>query len=232
MAASWWLLVPGVALLLGDGGTLPPGFVVTKTDAGTTATEVYKPREGDLIFYDDKSQVWTALFALAGTGPPLHMGIMVKKPDGTPAILEAGPDDSLWVELLDAGNRLHQFHRQFHGVVTIRRCKKELTRAQSNSLTRFALAQPGKRYAALRLLAQGTQFRSRGLLEPWLGKTELERDAWICSELAVAAGTVAGLFDPKVVRANVTYPRDLVDDKRYDLSAGWDELVEWWPERP
>ncbi len=38
----------------------------------------YVPREGDLVFYDDHNPTWTGLFALAGTGPPLHMGIVVK----------------------------------------------------------------------------------------------------------------------------------------------------------
>jgi hypothetical protein len=187
----------------------------------------YVPREGDLIFYDEHSWVWTALFFLAGTGPPLHMGIVVKKPNGGLAVLEAGPDDTIWVRLLDLEGRLRQFHRDYGGTITIRRCKVKLSRKKSAALTRFAQAQKGKRYAIFRLLLQGTRFRARGLLEPLLAKTYLDRDAWLCSELAVAAGTVAGLFDPRVVKANVTYPRDLVDNRRHNLKAVWHDAVEW-----
>ena len=49
---------------------------------------------------------------------------------------------------------------------------------------------------------------------------------------AVAAGTVAKLFDPKVVPSNVPYPRDLVDNARYDLSATWHDAAVWLPRRP
>jgi hypothetical protein len=152
-----------------------------------------------LIFFDDHSLAWTAVFGLAGSGPPLHMGIVVKKPDGALAVLEAGPDDTLWVELRDAVPRLYQFHRDYHGKILIRRCKVALTSEKSAALTRFAQAQVGKRYAILRLLSQGTPLRIRGPLEPFLAKTDLHQETWICSELAVAAGTVAGLFDPRVV---------------------------------
>ena len=173
------------------------------------------------------------LFAYAGTGPPLHMGIVVKKSDGTLAILEAGPDDTIHVALLDLEKRLPQFAADFKGTISIRRCKKALTKEQSQALTKFAEDQDGKRYAIGRLLLQGTSFRSRGpVRELILGKTYLDRDSWICSELAVAAGTLVKLFDPKVVFANVAYPRDLVDNERYDLSANWHDAALWLAERP
>src|ERR1043166_4022876 len=122
----------------------------------------YAPREGDLIFYDDRNLMWMVLFAYAGTGPPLHMGMVVKKTDGTLAILEAGPDDTVWVKLLDLDKRLQQFNDDFKGTIQIRRCKKELTAEQSKELTKYAAAQDGTRHAGGRLLLQGTSFRSRG----------------------------------------------------------------------
>jgi hypothetical protein len=192
--------------------------------------EPYLPREGDLVFYDDRSVVWTPLFAMAGTGPPLHMGMVVRKSGGGLAVLEAGPDDSVWVKLLDLRPRLKQFHADFpKGDITIRRCKVPLTRTQSAALTKFAHAQNGKRYAVLRLLAQGTSIRARGPLEPLLAKTDLERDSWMCSELSVACGSVAGLLDGNQIRANATYPRDLVDNERHDLGAVWEDAAVWWP---
>lgn len=214
----------------------PAGYLLVKPDGVRTAEIAtvipYEPREGDLIFYDDHSRVWTALFKAAGTGPPLHMGIVVRKPGGTLAVLEAGPDDTVWVDLRDLIPRLHQFVNDFNGDITIRRCKEPLDRFQSEALTRFAQAQNGKRYAVVRLLAQGTPLRSRGALEPWLGKTQTDRSAWICSEISVAGATVAGLVGADEVHSNVAYPRDLVDNRRYDLSVAWYDAAAWRPVRP
>jgi hypothetical protein len=224
-------LIPAVLLLASDGtAPNPAGYLLVKQQSEPCIA--YEPREGDLIFYDDHSKIWTALFALAGTGPPLHMGLVVRKTNGTLAVLEAGPDDTVWVELRDVIPRLHQFHADFNGTITIRRSRAPLNRFQSHALTRFANAQNGKRYAVLWLLAQGTPLRSRGTLEPWLGRTSTDRDSWICSELAVAAATVVGLIDPKIVHSNVAYPRDLVDNQRYDLSGSWHDPAEWRPTAP
>jgi hypothetical protein len=233
MPTPLWSVAVGFSLLVAQPSTPTVGYLHRKLSPTTHRRHVvpYRPREGDLVFYDDHNRTWTALFALAGTGPPLHMGIVVKKPGGVLAVLEAGPDDSVWVKVLDLRPRLRQFRRDFHGTITIRRCKVRLSRQQSAALTRFAMAQEGKRYAALRLLAQGTPLRVRGPLEPLLGQTHMDRDAWICSELAVAAGTVVGLFDPKVVRSNATYPRDLIDNRRFDLRAAWDDPAQWQPLR-
>jgi len=206
-----------------------------KNDKGGLEQEVlaYEPREGDLIFYDDHNAVWSALFAYAGAGSPLHMGIVVKKPDGKLAVLEAGPDDSVRVKLLDIDKRLPQFQEDFKGLIRIRRCRKMLAEEDSKALTKFAVAQDGKGYAVGRLLLQGTPFRERGPKDDMAkGKTILDRDRWICSELAVAAGTVAKLFDPKVVHSTVAYPRDLVDNARYDLSGSWHDAAVWRPIRP
>jgi len=228
MICSVWLFLCHPCFVQGDLKSNTIGLLrVAKSDEPKQIIP-YHPREGDLIFYDDKSLVWTALFLWAGTGPPLHMGIVVKKSDGTLAVLEAGPDDTTRVAILDVATRLPQFDRDFKGSkVTIRRCRKELTKEQSAALTKFAEAQDGKRYAVLRLLLQGTCLRSRGpIRELFLGETVLDRSSWICSELSVAAGTVAGLF-PKSVKANVTYPLDLVDNRRHDLSRIWQDAAPW-----
>ena len=222
----------GLFLLFGDGAVpLTGALAVPPARKGAEPSVVpYLPRAGDLVFFDDRSPVWLPLFALAGTGPPLHMGIVVKKADGKFAILEAGPDDTIWVALLDLGPRLKQFHNDFPaGSIAIRRCKTSLTRDKSAALTKFAEAQKGKRYAVLRLLSQGTKFRVRGPLEPLLAGTELDRSSWTCAELAVAAGTVVELFDPKQVKANVAYPRDLVNNRQHDLSVIWEDAARWQP---
>jgi hypothetical protein len=224
-------LVCSAALLGGGDKDAPSGYLHGGKSGEDKKFVSYEPREGDLIFYDDKSIFWTALFVWAGSGPPLHIGIVVKKVDGTLAVLEAGPDDSVHVDLLDLAKRLPQFDKDFRGTITIRRCKKELTKPQSEALTKFAMEQQGKRYAILRLLLQGTNFSCRGpIRELFLADTVLDRSSWICSELSVAAGTVAELF-PKTVKANVTYPRDIVDNRRHDLSRIWHDAAVWSAEK-
>ncbi len=217
------------ASLAPGGSRLPASGYLLPAESSPRTAEPYAPREGDLIFFDDHSPFWLLLFAWAGTGPPLHVGIVVKRYNGSLAVLEAGPDDSVWVTLQPVASRLEQFHRDFRGKVTIRRCRKELTPKQSRELTRFAEAQEGKRYAILRLLLQGTPFRCRGpFRELVLAGTVLDRWSWICSELVVAAGTVAELF-PATVKANVTYPLDLVNNRRHYLDRSWHEGETWWP---
>ena len=236
------IVIVSAAILLAaanDAGAFDnsSGFLKTEKKApnGKTESEVirYEPRQGDLVFFDDRNTAWTALFAYAGTGPPLHMGMVFKKTDGSLAVLEAGPDDTTRVSLLHLQKRLHQFHQHYSkGTIVIRRCKKELTAEQSAALTKFSQAQDGKRYAIGRLLLQGTSMRTRGpVREMLLGGTTVDRDSWICSELSVAAGTVAKLFDPKVVHSNVAYPLDLVNNARYDLSASWHDGALWLPKR-
>jgi len=225
-------LTPLTCLGFADSDPGHAGYLFPRSRPGAKAPAraglPYAAKEGDLIFYDDHSLIWTPLFVYAGTGPPLHVGIVVKKPDGKLAVLEAGPDDTIWVKLLDLGPRLHQFQKDFpSGTITIRRCKSDLTQEQSEALTQFAQEQDGKRYAVLRLLLQATRFRSRGpVRELFLAHTYLDRSSWICSELVVAAGTVAGLF-PTTVKANVTYPLDIVNNRRYDLSAVWHDARTW-----
>lgn len=217
-----------LSMFFGTPEQSPAGYLTRQIKGAdkTVRKEVipYVPREGDLIFYDDKSIFWNILFAYAGSGPPLHMGIVVKGADGKFQVLEAGPDDTLKVYLLELNSRL----KDFKGAVTIRRCKTKLSEEKSAALTKFAKEQEGKPYAVIRLLLQGTSFRSRGpVREMFLAGTYLDRWSWICSELSVAAGTVVGLFDPAVVRANVTYPRDIVDNQRFNLSKHWHDGETW-----
>src|SRR5947209_274450 len=122
MSAPLWSMAVGISFLCGPCPH-PAGYLFPQPAGQARQLRQqaipYVPGEGDLIFFDDHNPVWIALFALAGTGPPTHMGIVVRKPDGSPAVLEAGPDDTLWVKLQDAAPRLHQFDRDYRGTVTI-----------------------------------------------------------------------------------------------------------------
>src|SRR5262249_30916708 len=149
---------------------------------GGTAKEVlpYCPREGDIVFFDDQSKFWEFLYRIGHTAPPFHTGIVFKKPDGTYALLESGPDDTLYLCLSAVGRRLHTFEVVFRA----RRCKVALPPGQSATLTRFALAQEGKRYALWRLLLQGTPVKTRGgPLRLKLAKTHFDRRRWLCTEI-------------------------------------------------
>src|SRR5438093_9863604 len=127
MLSTACALVVSAVVLGGGDKAAPAGYLQIGKQGDAKQVMAYVPREGDLIFYDDKSLLWTALFLWAGSGPPLHMGIVVKKTDGTLAVLEAGPDDTVYVFLLDVAERLPQFAKDFRGTITIRCCKKELT---------------------------------------------------------------------------------------------------------
>lgn len=186
--------------------------------------ETYVPQAGDLVFFDDHKLLWRFLDALAFSGPPDHNGIVVRMPDGSHAILESAPDGDPYVELQDVVPRL----RCYKGTVWVRRLKCPLSAEQSARLTCFAFAQLGKRYARVRLALQITPFRARGPLRHHvLGHTFMNRHRWYCSEIVVAAGTAAGLFDPQRVPANITYPRDLFDNRFHDLSCVWHDARMW-----
>jgi hypothetical protein len=208
----------------------PYGYLWTyrPDEQGRTVRDVipYQPREGDWLFFDDMSAWWTFLYKIADTAPPFHAGIVVKKPDGELAVLEAGPDDTLHVYVLDIIPRLYQFE----GIIQVRRCKRELTPEESARLTAFAEKQKGKRYAVWRLLLQGTWCKTRGgPLRDKLAHTLFDRRRWLCAEIVVTASALVGLTDPKKVCGSATYPLDIIDNRRHDLSAVFHDYAYWAP---
>lgn len=207
-------------------GRLAPERRLENPPQSLAPSASYQPREGDLVFFDDHSWKWGVLYKLAGSDAPYHTGMVVKRPSGAWAILEAGPDDTRWCRVLDLSPRLHQFQ----GEILIRQVRTPLGPEQSAGLTKFAMEQDGKRYAVCRLLLQGTPFRCRMPLRRSLfGATHLDRSSWLCAELVVAAGTTVGLFQPTVHKANSIYPRDIIRDDHYDLSAVFHSAVQWQP---
>jgi hypothetical protein len=205
------------------------GYLLVRQPSGATHAEPYEPHAGDLVLFDDLKLKWHILYRLVGTEPPDHSGIVVRLPDGRAALLESGPDNGTRVCLTESASRLHQFQ----GILWVRRLRNPLPAEPCQRLTDFAIAQEGKRYATCRLLLQGTPFRCRGILRKrYFGKTYLDRCSWLCSELVVAAGTAAGLFDPALHPANAIYPRDIIDDETYDLSATWLPAAVWAAQPP
>ena len=188
--------------------------------------EPYRPQPGDMVHFDDHNKFMVRLYRCCGTAGPLHSGIVFRKADGSMAILEAGTNAVMKVFIFDLDERLHGFY----GTILIRRPKTPLSAEQSAHLTEFCAAQEGKPYAIGRLILQGTPLRPRNsLLSSYFGRTVLDRERWICSELVVAAATVAGVLDEEHYPANMMYPRDLCYDERFDLSPHYEPPAMWYP---
>ena len=122
----------------------PYGWLVkveaSKDGSRGTVARPYEPIVGDILFFDDLSPLWVKLYAIAGTGPPFHAGIVMTRRDGSLAALESGPDDTLHVYILELKSRLNDFK----GVIQVRQNKVAVTPEKSQELTDFAYKQVGK----------------------------------------------------------------------------------------
>jgi hypothetical protein len=197
--------------------------------------EPYLPQPGDIFLAWDRQLLARFFHKIAGADSLHHSGIIIELPDGQPAILEAGPHNTLRVRILDVFDHLHS-HEWGGDKVWIRRRCTPLTPEQSACLTHFALAQNGKRFAALRLVGQLTPFRSRGPLRTrWLGAPHGERRSYFCSELVAECCVVAGLLEASRTRPAATYPCDLFYgrshnpflDRHLDINDDWLPPARW-----
>jgi hypothetical protein len=192
------------------------------------AAEPYAAQPGDLIFFTYATPFVDDLLGWVGSCPlPEHCAIVIAKADGSPALLECAPErcSVTWpfTCILDPYKRF----QEYHGKIQVRRLKCPLTPEQSAALTEFALSQEGKPLAVLRWVTLMTPLRAHGPHSKWFGKTDLQRHAWFCSELTVAALAAAGLLDPQAYQANVVLPQDLFDDQVHDLSGTWSPPALW-----
>jgi hypothetical protein len=182
----------------------------------------------------DRSVFWTIGHNLALTGQPHHSGIVVRLPDGQMALLEAGPHDTLYVELVRVLPSLRAYESE--GWVWIRKRVNPLTCEESDRLTIFALDEAGKRFAVLRMAAQMTPFRTRGPVRTsYIGRPAGDRRSYFCSELVTEACVAAGLISADNARPSATFPRDLFMDRsrnaylncHFKLAPDWAPPARW-----
>jgi hypothetical protein len=194
----------------------------------------YQPQPGDIMMYTDSNVFWEITHDLALAFEPHGSGMVVRRPDGTLGTLEAGPNDTFYVRVLDTLPHLAELERK--GPVFIRQRKTPLTPEQSEALTAFAMRQEWKRFALIRLGGQLTPLRSRGPLRTWfLGKYQGERNSYFCSELVTTAGCAAEIIDAKTARPSATYPHDLFYDHSFNLylnthfslACDWEPPARW-----
>lgn len=196
--------------------------------------EPYCPQPGDLFFCTDYTCFWTVTHKLAGAGHPHHAGIVVARPDGRVALLEAGPCDSFRIHILDLESQLRTYTERGEPI-WFRRRRTPLTPEQSARLTAFALQKDGNRFAVLRHIVQMSPFRSRGMFLHIFGKSHPERRAFFCSELVAEALVASGLLAPGDARPAATYPCDLFFDasrnrflrRHLNLAAEWEPPARW-----
>jgi hypothetical protein len=235
LCALFSLLAAGLPPSLGEvcGSYLyQPAFCLDDVRRGPA--ESYLPQPGDIMLRLDHSIFWRVTHYMALAFDPNGSGIVFARPDGSLAVLEAGPNDTLWVKTLDLLPHLGEYAAV--GRVWIRKRCVPLTPEQSCRLTEFALAKEGKHFALWRLAAQLTLFRSRGPLRTYfVGGPHGDRRDYFCSELVCESCVAAGLLDPARTRPAATYPHDLFYgrsinpfiDKHLDINAGWYPPARW-----
>lgn len=197
--------------------------------------EPYQPQPGDLFFCTDHKIFWCLTHSWAGAGHPHHSGIVIARPDGRLAILEAGAYDTPWIRISDIGPHLQKYAEKDE-TIWVRRRRTPLLEEESARLTAFAVSKDNHRFAVIRQGAQLTPLRCRGTpLQFFLAKPHPDRSNYFCSELVVESLVAAGLLDAATARPAATFPSDLFFDRsknphlneHLNLSCGWYPPARW-----
>jgi hypothetical protein len=190
-----------------------PAFCMDKKLRGPA--EPYVPQPGDIMLATDRNLFWKITHDLALAFEPHNSAIFYARRDGSLGILEAGPNDTLFIRGLDAFPHLVKYHDK--GPVWIRKRRTPLTAEESAKLTHWAECQEGKWFALPRMGLLLTPFRNRGPLRTWvLGKSNPNRLGYYCSELVNESLVAADLMDREIARPSATFPHDLFFDKSFN----------------
>jgi hypothetical protein len=185
-----------------------------------TPARPYVPQPGDLVLATDERIVARVAHLVVHSGAPHHSGIVFALPDGRPALLEGGPDNSWYLRVLDLTHQL-EFYASNKRVWVRPRCVS-LTPEQSDRLTAFALAAADRQFAEARMVLQGNPItRAKGTVRTrFVGRPVAAdfdpaspeagmRKQYYCSELVTEACVAAGLLPPDTTRPMSMYPREL-----------------------
>jgi hypothetical protein len=180
----------------------------------------YLPQPGDIyLSTEDQWMLARVGHKVARSGAPHHSGVVFQRPDGRMALLEGGPENTLYIRALDLIPTLRKYYT--YERVWIRQRKIPLTCEQSRRLTTFAMAHADTSFGVVRMVMEGGPFRKKGYIrsrfigrpdsanfdpnDPLASKTH----RYYCSELATEALVAAQLLDPVTTRPPSMYPREL-----------------------
>jgi hypothetical protein len=198
----------------------------------------YTPQTGDVMFSETVGFIYSAGHQLSGAGQPSHTAFLFRRPDGTIALIEAGPFDVATIRALDLIEHLAAYDNRSR--VWIRPRCGPLTSEQDCRLTEFCLKQDGKRFSRLRLYGQITPLKSRGKIKSEFvgGPHGPDRRSYFCAEMTAEAFVYAGLIPADKTRPPATYPSDLFFDeskipflnRNFKLGwYGWGAPSRWRP---
>lgn len=199
-------------------------------------THPYVPQAGDIVLESDDRLTWGMGHRLAKSGHPHHSMIVVCKPEGGFAILEAGgnPDTPSKVSIADLF-RILEWEEAKTGRkerrIWVRQRKAPLTQEQSAALTDFALQVQGRRFARAKLFEMMTPIRAKGPIRTaWLGRPNYDKNSYFCAEMVVTALAASGLIDAEFARPGASFPHDLFlgGSRNYWVDRGLQSLNECW----
>jgi len=168
--------------------------------------EHYVPHEGDLIFFTYYKKIWYYVFKLGHTGPPYHVALVVKTPEGELKLLETGSLEPTNVRLVDIAPRV----AEYKGLVAVRSLRHPPTPQQSRRMTCFSQWQLGKPFAKTRLVLDVLCDRKNRTRDPEGNETaSTEHDDWFCSELVTSVLIEGGLLPIELLLPFPPYPQEL-----------------------
>jgi hypothetical protein len=226
----------------GVGYLYEPAYVLDYALRGSPRP--YAPQPGDIYLASEDWFIARAGHLLVHSGAPQHSGIVFALPDGRPALLEGGPDNTRFIRVLDLGPQIAHYAETKR--VWIRRRCAPLTPEQSRRLTAFALTAANRPFASVRMVMENSALRSKGFFRSrFVGKPHAAtfdpdvpgsgmRARYYCSELVSEACVAAGLFDPVTTRPPSIYPRELFFGssripyvRRHLDMGGWEPPARW-----
>jgi hypothetical protein len=179
----------------------------------------YVPQPGDIVLTTEEWFLARIGHKLSFSGAPHHSSIVFALPDGRWGLLEGGPENTLYVRILDFIPQITFYATRER--VWVRQRRVPLTKEQSDRLTAFALAVADKEFASVRMALEVGPFKSKGPLRtPFIGRPYAAtfdpnvpgsglRSRYYCSELVSEACVAACLLDPVTTRPPSMYPREL-----------------------